>query len=278
MDFLEGYTHFLFAVYNLQILLVKTALKQTLNKNSSSTLGSQLVSIICYIRLKLIKLCVELNLIQSIAFQQQAIVSCIYGNNVMPSANPATQTNAAQQAQTQSTTQAITNAINAINAIPSLMLKLIEPDPFEISMIREEVYVYNQNKIPTTPAKDNDDIDQRKASDDNSIGHKASNKAQKKQMFADSDQNRTKYMNRTTNNTNYIGLPGEQKIINNQLSEILFKDVWILIADLLIRNGHMQNARDFLYEAFNTSQVRLTLFESFISNLFLFFKSVVLLL
>jgi hypothetical protein len=252
--FVAGYTHFLFAVYNLQILLVKTALKQTLNKNASPMIGNQLISIICYIRLKLINLCVELNLIQSIQFHQQAIVSCIYANNVIPSGNPTTQTNAAQQAHTQSTTQLITNAINAINAIPSLILKLIEPDPFEICMMREEIYTFNQNKVHLV--KD-DDPENRKQSDDSSIGQKQ--KAQKKQMFAsdatDADDVKPKHAHRTSD----IGPPGEQKVINNQLSEILFKDIWILIAELLIRNGHMQNARDFLYEAFNTSQVKLFL-------------------
>ncbi len=210
-----------------------------------------MISITCYTRLKLINLCVQLNLISAVNFHQQALVNCIYaGINTNP-ANNTNQMNAAQQVQTQNPTQAV---INAINAVPSLILKLIEPDPFEISMIREEIYAFNQSKIQAM--KDeviHNTITQRKASKDSSslFGHET--KKHKKQMFADGVER--KQINKQQNNVDHLRIPGQQKIINNTLTEILFKDIWIQIAELLIRNGHMQNARDFLYEALNASQV-----------------------
>ena len=50
---------------------------------------------------------------------------------------------------------------------------------------------------------------------------------------------------------NDLKLPGEQRKINDSLSESLYKDVWMLIADTLIENGFFQTARDFIYEALN---------------------------
>ena len=69
----QGYTNLLFPVYNLQVILINTVLKQDF---ANSTSNKQ-ISLNCYVRLKLINLCVELNCIQGVAFHQQLLTDLI---------------------------------------------------------------------------------------------------------------------------------------------------------------------------------------------------------
>ena len=64
-----GYSQYLFQIYNLQLVLVNCAIKF-----HDSTHG-QLNSLNNYVRLKLINLCIELNMIASVGFHQQALAS-----------------------------------------------------------------------------------------------------------------------------------------------------------------------------------------------------------
>jgi hypothetical protein len=77
----------------------------------------------------------------------------------------------------------------------------------------------------------------------------------KRQTFANSDASIQENQIKLKNAADELRQPGEQKIISNSLIDILYKDIWIKIAELLVKNGFMQNARDFIYEALNTSQV-----------------------
>ena len=52
-----------------------------------------------------------------------------------------------------------------------------------------------------------------------------------------------------------INLPGEHRKVYNSVQDTLYKDSWLLTAELLIQNGFFQTARDFLFEALNASTV-----------------------
>lgn len=52
-----------------------------------------------------------------------------------------------------------------------------------------------------------------------------------------------------------IRFPGDVKVLESCLSDVLYKDVWLNMAELLVENGFFQVARDYLFECLNASQV-----------------------
>ncbi len=52
-----------------------------------------------------------------------------------------------------------------------------------------------------------------------------------------------------------IRLPGENRPIHSSIHDILYQDVWLAQADLLIEAGFFQLARDFLYESINAAKI-----------------------
>jgi len=54
--------------------------------------------------------------------------------------------------------------------------------------------------------------------------------------------------------TSDIRLPGEDRPLHSAPHDILYQDVWLAQAGLLIDAGHFQQARDFLYESMNAAR------------------------
>ena len=219
----QGFTHFLFLIYNFQLILIKTAVKQKLQ----APVNQQFISLECYTRLKIINLCIELNIISSVNLHQQAMVILLTNT----------------QTQTQ------------INTTPGALLKLIQLDPAEVSFIRDEIYENNQRKaqIAKEELTNASSFLSRKSME--TFGQI---KQLKKQAFINIDGNAKGNQLKLKINEE-LKKPGEQRQISNSLIDILFKDIWVKIAELLVKTGYMQNARDFVYEALNTSQVSILL-------------------
>lgn len=256
----QGFTHFLFPIYNLQLIIIKTAFKQQLafTQRQPTSTSQQFTSLECYTRLKCINLCVELNLINSVGLHQQAIVNLILNANASQAATGAP---AAKEQANASTIPSTNNS----GSNPSQLLKLIQLDPFEVSYVRDEVYENNQRKAQ---------IAKEELSSASSFLSKKSKellvpqKVAKRQTFAgiENKNDEKKIQLKMKQKIEELQIPGEHKVISNSLIEILYKDVWIKIADLLVQNGYMQNARDFIYEALHTSQVSImrNIFSHFI--------------
>jgi hypothetical protein len=225
----QGLTHFLFLIYTLQIILIKTAIKQKLQVAVGS---QQFTSLECYTRLKCINLCVELNLTQSVASHQQAIVGLLAASQAAASGG-------------------VPTGLPAGNVKPGVLLKLLQLDPLEVSFVRDEVYENNQRKAQ---------IAKEELTNASSFLSKISKdsfppKHQKRQTFANIDAKINEKQLKMKTLVDELRRPGEQIHVTNSLVDILCKDVWIKIADLLVKMGYMQNARDFIFEALNTSQV-----------------------
>lgn len=212
-----GYTHLLFPIYSMQIMLARSALIQ---KFSSSQESLKLTSTLAYIRLKLMILCVELNLVNSVAHHQQVLVNHLYENQ-----------------------------LQSENFHPGLLLKLVQLDPSEVSLVRDEIYSYNQRKIQA--AKDEANL---------LLSKKGKNDAKpsKRQTFAqnslnslgESDSKKDMKYKKPIGELNFIG---EQKNVPQHAYELLVKDIWIKIAQCLIKIGFFQNSRDFLFESLSAS-------------------------
>jgi hypothetical protein len=225
----QGLTHFLFLIYNVQLILLKTSIKPKLQ----APLNQQLISLECYTRLKLLNLCIELNLINSVSLHQQSMV--IYLTILQPTNNAAPPP----------------VSPSSITSSPGSLLKLIQLDASEVSFVRDEIYENNQRKAQ---------IAKEELTNASSFLSRKSKetfqpKQLKRQTFANSDASIQENQIKLKNAADELRQPGEQKIISNSLIDILYKDIWIKIAELLVKNGFMQNARDFIYEALNTSQV-----------------------
>lgn len=50
--------------------------------------------------------------------------------------------------------------------------------------------------------------------------------------------------------------PGDVRKLESCLSDVLFKDVWLNMAEILVESGFFQVARDYLFECLNASQVK----------------------
>ena len=232
-----GWSHLIFPVHYLQLFLVNSALKME-NK-------SQVISLNIYLRLRMINLCAEMNLIQAIGFHQQALAKLV----LKP-----------------------TTDISAQVAHPnaSIFLKLIQIDALEACLSRDEIYSFKQRltqlEHEDTNFKSNSfasfSSSSKKGFSTNSLILNK-NKIKKKQIANKNQNVKISDNNSTDQNTTNIRqydpsdleLPGEMKKIDNNFYNILYKDVWIILAEYLIENGYFQVARDYLYEALNASIV-----------------------
>ena len=230
-----GLAQLIFPVLNLQLILVNCVLKSDMEQ-------SQLVSMNAYLRFKLINLCIMLNLLGSVNFHQQALANIV---------NPATNDpNQGQQG-------------NTMN--PAVLLKLIQIDPFEVCAVREQIY--NLKQRLSQLEDDEANMADKSSSSFSTNSRKSPNnfkesngKNKKKQPIKTNTVSLAldgfKEKKPTLQKAHDLKLPGEQRKIHNNLPDALFKDVWILMAEQLVAQGHMQTARDFLHESLNASIVR----------------------
>ncbi len=110
----QGFSNLLFQVYNCQLIVINSVLRHEQTETTT-----KLVSLTTYVRLKLINLCVELNCIQAVAFHQQLLA------DLLTSADPASPTATASTS-------------------PASLLKLLQIDPVEACLVREQIYAHKQ--------------------------------------------------------------------------------------------------------------------------------------
>lgn len=232
----QGYSNLLFPIYNLQVVLVNTVLKQDFNNSTSN----KQISLNCYVRLKLINLCVELNCIQGVAFHQQLLT------DLMIPADPL-------------------NPLPGSNSNPSNLLKLLQLDPLEACIVREQIFQKNQSQ---SHMQEEEAILKAQSSLSfsvcsskmGSIFNKSMNNFNKSQMkkthrtakirIADGSVKKWKKLK-----SEDIRLPGENRPLHGEVSDMLYQDLWLAQADTLIESGYFQTARDFLYESLNACKV-----------------------
>ena len=247
----QGYTHLLFPVYNLQLILINCVLKYEFE----NTAQSKLISMNSYIRLKLVNLCVELNLTNAVAFHQQLLNDLI----VTPDATvPAT-------------------SVVAPQSNSSLLLKLLQIDPIEACYVREHIY---EKKQRINQLQDEEAGPQSALSSDTSKGNsplkrrKAMNRTAKI-LIKDNANKTNQHDQHEQANVHDLQLPGENRPIHEELHCILYQDMWIQLAETLVENGFFQTARDFLYESLNATNVsslkiksykKLSFYDVFINN------------
>ncbi len=246
----QGFSQLLFPIYNLQLFLINNVLKFNLETTASNQ--TQLVSLYAYVRFKLINLCVELNLIGSVSFHQQSLATYILENSKLK-------------------TEPIDPNILNQSAIsnPLILLKLVQIDPLEVVFIREQIFNQKQ-RISQIEAEEEASMNAQSSFSigssnrnklNNEIKSKKKNRAKSTKFTEKNDKNQE------LNIVQDINLPGEHKIVQNNLQEILYKDAWIRMAESLIDNGFFQTARDFLYESINASNVNKNLKKIFMTQL-----------
>jgi hypothetical protein len=252
-----GFSSLLFPLYNLQMILVNNLIKfDTTNKNLINQ--QQLISLVFYVKLKCINLCVELNLINSVSIHQISLINMISNLNK--------QTNLATPSDTPLNGQVI------IDQNPSILLKLIQIDSNEVCVLREQIYAHKQrlaqleneeaamnasssmsassrNKSTTTI---HSKTSKKKNMSNKSLYNVKINESHKKKVNSEDGIN---LGNKTDNAVDDINLPGEYRRVNDTLHESLYKDIWISLAELLIHNGFFQSARDYIFESLNASVV-----------------------
>jgi hypothetical protein len=116
----EGYSNLLFPIFNFQLILINCVLKYDME----STSHTKLISMNAYVRFKIINLCIELNLIQAVSFNQQLLHDLI----VTPDPTAPSST--------------INNNSNPIN-----LLKLLQIDPIEVCLVRLVKLYKNKKKF-----------------------------------------------------------------------------------------------------------------------------------
>jgi hypothetical protein len=237
----HGLSYLLFVIYNLQLALLNCAIKYKPNTQSCSTLFS-------YVKFKLIELCVQLNLSQSIGFHQQSLIklTLIRQNQI-----GLAQTNDQLTAQIENL-----NELFQINQ--TLLLKLLKPDANEMCLLRETIYEHRQELHETENQQDSLKLNVQQVSDLDSKKENCDNKHKKRTLLK---------INDLTEKHNVIienNLPGEQRVLTKNLNEIIYKDAWLLIAEQLVQCGFFQIARNFIYEAMNASKVNCYLNPMFI--------------
>lgn len=253
-----GYSSLLFPLYNLQMILVNNLIKfDTNNKNLVNQ--QQLVSLVFYVKLKCINLCVELNLISSVSIHQISLINMISNLN--------------KQSNLTTPSDTPINGQFIIDQNPSILLKLIQIDSNEVCVLREHIYAHKQrlaqleneeaamnasstsmsassrNKSTTTI---HSKTSKKKNMSNKSLYNVKINESHKKKLNSEDGLNMS---NKTDNTTDDINLPGEYRRVNDILHESLYKDIWISLAELLIHNGYFQSARDYIFESLNASVV-----------------------
>lgn len=247
-----GFSQFRFPVAQLQLILINNCIKfdsqTSQNSSSSSTFNS-------YIRLKLINTCAELNLIASIASHQQCLANIVL--------------NLKQQQQ-----QVVDSSAVNIGSEPLALLKLAQIDANEVCLLREQIHAYKlrlsnlQNEDAAMAAAGGGGFNSTSLASMSSSNKKSSiNLAKKKHQQLTSKAtvkideghvgNMTNSEMTSKSDLEGVRFPGEMRKINNSLGDILYKDAWLLMAELLVDNGFFRTARDYLFECLNACQVGL---------------------
>lgn len=234
----QGYSNLLFSVYNVQLIIVNSVLISDIaDKNQS-----KLISLNSYIRLKLINLCVELNCIQAVAFHQQLLTDLLITPDPL---NP------------------VAPNINTMS--PSNLLKLLQIDPLEACIVREQIYAQKQR---VSHMQDEEAIQQAQsvlsfAVSVSKAGSPIKSQRKKTHRTAKIRINDGSAKKAIKNKTDDLKLPGENRPIHDAIHDILYQDIWIVIAEDLVDNGHFQLARDFLYESLAAAKVISTFVSTF---------------
>lgn len=233
-----GYNHLLFPVYNLQLIIVSCVLKNDFDQVNQT----QLVSMYAYIRLRMINLCVELNLINSVGFHQQALANFVITASKL-------KTDPVDPVQINQTT----------SGNPSILLKLVQIDPAEAVYVREQIYNQKQ-RMSQIEAEEEASVNTNSTLSFGSTNQRSKlnneiTKGKKKIRAKSTKFDEVKHKNQTLSIVEDLNLPGEQRKIYSNLHDMLYKDLWILMAETLIQNGFFQTARDYLYESLNASAV-----------------------
>ena len=228
----QGYTHLLFPVYNLQLILINCVLKYEFE----SIAQSKLVSMNSYIRLKLINLCVELNLTSAVAFHQQLLNDLIVTPDAAATA-----------------TGAVAPPYNS-----SLLLKLLQIDPIEACYVREHIFERKQRmsqlqdeEAGMHSALSCSNAATSKGDSPLKLRKRALNRTAK--ILIKENANKTNQLEQAS--VHDLQLPGENRPIHEELHDILYQDMWIQLAETLVENGFFQTARDFLFESLNATNV-----------------------
>lgn len=240
-----GYDQLRFAVCHLQLILINTCLKF----DQSST--PHLASLNAYVRFKMINLCTELNLIGAVEKHHQALANTLLND---------------LKSQPQQTTD--TNAFSTLGSNPLTLLKLLQIDANEVCIVRDRIAAYKarlanaQNEEAAAAAAAATAVSSNLGIMKSTSFLKSNNKQQKQTKINEEEGENVFKLNAGKGANrggliliNEVKLPGEMRKFDNSLSEALYKDVWINMAELLIDCGLFQVARDYLFECLNASQV-----------------------
>jgi hypothetical protein len=246
-----GFSQFRFPVAQLQLILINSCIKFDSQTLQTSTFNS-------YIRLKLINTCAELNLIASIASHQQCLANIVL--------------NLKQQQQQQ---QVVDSSAVNIGSEPLALLKLAQIDANEVCLLREQIHAYKlrlsnlQNEDAAMAAAGggggfNSTSLASMSSSNKKISINLANKKHHQLTSKATVKIDEGHLGNVTNSEitgksdlEGVRFPGEMRKINNSLGDILYKDAWLLMAELLVDNGFFRTARDYLFECLNACQVGL---------------------
>lgn len=226
-----GHTQLLFPIFNFQLILVNNVMR--FDAALSSSVNN--TSLNAYVRLKLINTCVDLNLIPSVYFQQQALA-----NSVLSNGKP--QDVLANPAQT-------TYTVADFQQNPSILLKLIQIDSNEVCEVREQINIHKQRL-----ARLEDEESSLKDKSATSFGSTSLRRTLSKKKSTSVRINDQKCSSNKLS-LNELNLPGEKKVVSSKLFDTLYKDVWLEMAEQLVENGFFQTARDYLFESLNACNV-----------------------
>lgn len=161
-----------------------------------------------------------------------------------------------------------------------ILLKLAQIDPNEICLVRERIYahkqrlanaqneqaavaaaassaagVFNSASLTSVKSLTNQNQQKKKSSESNSKKKQATiheDLLEESELF---NEQTNKFDRRRAALIDEIKLPGDLKKLEDALSDALYKDIWLNIAELLVENGFFQIARDYLFECLNACQV-----------------------
>ncbi len=242
----QGHSHLLFQIYALQLVLANNVIKFP-NVNN--------VSLNIYVRMKYINLCVQLNLINSINFHQQALGSYIL--SMSKSADQASDQNSSV-------------ILSSILSNPSIFLKFVQLDAYEVCAVREHIYSFKKRMAQMQEEEANRQNMSVKSSLTSTSSF--SGLLKKRQIQSRLDQakksqptvkinDRQSTANKSSLNQmndellNDIKFPGEKPRVHDHISDMLYKDIWLKVAEELINSGFFHAARDYLYESLNACVV-----------------------
>ncbi len=238
----HGCSHMLFPVYYLQLILVNNLIK--LNNNQTN------VSLNIYVRMKMINLCIELNLISSVNFHQQQLALVVLSSTQSPEL-------LAEQAP---------SILASVTSNPAVFMQLVKIDAAEVVVVRDQIYSHKKRMAQVLEEEATKSL---KSS--TSIGASSKNeslsslkiKRKQQQMFMNKMQSVKINENRGGDDVKKaneaiaeeIKIPGDKPKVYENLHDLLYRDVWLKVAEQLIECGFFHSARDYLYECLNACVV-----------------------